>query len=268
MKRTIIVATICIVAVFPLMLNAETHKVTVGNGSFTPNDLVIQPGDTVVWTDAPDPGECSYDPCPVVALHTVKADDLSFSSGPPADGWTYQRTFDQLGEILYHCEVHSAPGKDIDSFMNGRITVQAEVEATFEINPGLNDAWYNPATNGQGFLITVFPELKQLFLAWFTFDIERPAEDVIAFFSAFRVKFRFSVLCRTTCRCARPWPTPEWSKKGGQGIARAALMPVGIGREKISQAFRSASVCFRQWDALRPSAGRLTSRAPASRLRQ
>jgi hypothetical protein len=50
----------------------------------------------------------------------------------------------------------------------------------FNINPGLNDAWYNPATNGQGFLITVFPDIKQLFLAWFTFDTERPPENVSA----------------------------------------------------------------------------------------
>ena len=50
----------------------------------------------------------------------------------------------------------------------------------FEINPGLNDAWYNPATNGQGFLITVFPEIKQMFLAWFTFDTERPPIDATA----------------------------------------------------------------------------------------
>ena len=181
MKRTIIVAAICIFAVFPFLLKAETHSVSVRNGSFNPNDLVIQSGDSVIWTDAPDLGECSYDPCPAVVLHNVKADDLSFSSGPPADGWTYQQTFDQPGEILYHCEVHSVPGKDINSFMNGRITVQSEMEAAFEINPGMTDAWYNPATNGQGFLITVFPELKQLFLAWFTFDIERPAEDVTAF---------------------------------------------------------------------------------------
>jgi hypothetical protein len=51
---------------------------------------------------------------------------------------------------------------------------------TFKINPGLNDAWFNPATNGQGFLITVFPEIKQMFLAWFTYDTERPPEDVTA----------------------------------------------------------------------------------------
>ena len=53
-------------------------------------------------------------------------------------------------------------------------------EGQFKINAGLNDAWYNQATNGQGFLITVFPEIKQMFLAWFTFDTERPPENVTA----------------------------------------------------------------------------------------
>ena len=50
----------------------------------------------------------------------------------------------------------------------------------FQINPGLNDAWFNLTTSGQGFLITVFPDIKQMFLAWFTFDTERPADDVTA----------------------------------------------------------------------------------------
>jgi hypothetical protein len=50
----------------------------------------------------------------------------------------------------------------------------------FRINQGLNDAWFNPATNGQGFLITVFPESAQMFLAWFTFDTERPSVDTTA----------------------------------------------------------------------------------------
>ena len=48
----------------------------------------------------------------------------------------------------------------------------------FQINPGLNDAWYNPATDGQGFLITVFPDIQRMFVAWFTFDTERPPEGV------------------------------------------------------------------------------------------
>jgi len=52
--------------------------------------------------------------------------------------------------------------------------------SSFRINPGLNDAWYSPTTAGQGFLMTVFPEIKQMFVAWFTFDTERPPEDVEA----------------------------------------------------------------------------------------
>jgi peptidyl-prolyl cis-trans isomerase A (cyclophilin A) len=51
---------------------------------------------------------------------------------------------------------------------------------TFLINPGLNDAWYNPATNGQGFFIIVYPEIEQIFLSWFTFDTERPDDSVPA----------------------------------------------------------------------------------------
>jgi len=50
----------------------------------------------------------------------------------------------------------------------------------FQINPGLNDAWFNLSTSGQGFLITVFPDIDQMFLAWFTYDTQRPAEDVTA----------------------------------------------------------------------------------------
>ena len=51
----------------------------------------------------------------------------------------------------------------------------------FEMNAGLNDAWFNSETNGQGFFIIVFPEIKLVFMAWFTYDTERPPEDVAAF---------------------------------------------------------------------------------------
>jgi hypothetical protein len=51
---------------------------------------------------------------------------------------------------------------------------------TVDINAGMNDAWYDPTTNGQGLLMTVFSESKQMFVAWFTYDVERPAQDVTA----------------------------------------------------------------------------------------
>jgi len=50
----------------------------------------------------------------------------------------------------------------------------------FKINAGLNDAWYNPLTDGQGFFVTVFPDIEIVFLAWFTFDTELPPMDATA----------------------------------------------------------------------------------------
>ncbi|MEM1411164.1 MAG: carbohydrate binding domain-containing protein [Pseudomonadota bacterium] len=46
----------------------------------------------------------------------------------------------------------------------------ASGEVISELNPGFNDAWFNPETAGQGIFINVFPDIEQLFLAWFTFD--------------------------------------------------------------------------------------------------
>jgi hypothetical protein len=53
-------------------------------------------------------------------------------------------------------------------------------EPPFKINAGLSDAWFNSATNGQGFLVVVFPVIEEIFLAWFTYETERPPESVTA----------------------------------------------------------------------------------------
>ncbi len=53
-------------------------------------------------------------------------------------------------------------------------------ESLFSINAGLNDAWFNPDTPGQGFFLTVFEDIQMMFLAWFTYDTERPPGDVEA----------------------------------------------------------------------------------------
>jgi hypothetical protein len=57
---------------------------------------------------------------------------------------------------------------------------KAESPPIAELNAGLNDAWFNPETSGQGFFITVFPDLALVSLAWFTYDTEQPAEGVKA----------------------------------------------------------------------------------------
>lgn len=53
-------------------------------------------------------------------------------------------------------------------------------ENTLIINQGISDAWFNSETPGQGFFIIVYPEIGKVFLAWFTYDVERPPKEVSA----------------------------------------------------------------------------------------
>lgn len=145
-------------------LSAVTHDVMVGNDFFSPNDLTITVGDTVRWTNNS-------------GFHDVAADDGSWTS-ETSNSFVYERTFNTVEEVLYYCTVHSVPGQDINSNMNGRLTV---IEAdSFLVNSAISDAWFNPATNGQGFFIIVWPGIDFVFLSWFTFDTERPPGDVTA----------------------------------------------------------------------------------------
>ena len=58
-------------------------------------------------------------------------------------------------------------------------TVAIVVLATVDINAGFNDAWRNPVKKGgQGVFIVVFPVSKLIFLSWFTYDLELPADGI------------------------------------------------------------------------------------------
>lgn len=61
------------------------------------------------------------------------------------------------------------------------VTARTPSETTLKLlTAGLNDAWYDPATDGQGFFITVFPDLDAVTLAWFTYDTEPPVDGAQA----------------------------------------------------------------------------------------
>jgi plastocyanin len=131
---------------------------------FVPNDITIQVGDTVRWVNQ-------------MGNHNVIADNGSFSRPTGSAPWTFERTFSTPGEIFYHCSVHSGPGVPLSqNLMNGRIFVQAGAP-TFAINQGIAGAWFNPATNGQGFLIDIEPASRFIFIAWFTY--ERQAQNKV-----------------------------------------------------------------------------------------
>ena len=80
----------------PLPSLAATVNVSVGGPgfSYTPQEVHIHPGDTVVWTNADERD------------HTVTADDGSFKSPNLGDGEHFTQKFDKVGKYKYHCEYH------------------------------------------------------------------------------------------------------------------------------------------------------------------
>jgi hypothetical protein len=77
----------------------------------------------------------------------------------------------------------SAPQNDGNGNDSGHARVfDLSMFNEFLINPGLNDAWYFPTTDGQGFFITVFPDFGRVSLAWFTYDTEQPPPGATANF--------------------------------------------------------------------------------------
>ena len=82
-----------------------------------------------------------------------------------------------------------------------------EPSAVSSMNAGMNDAWYNPETDGQGFFINVFPDLNVVALAWFTYDTELPPDDAIAFLGD---------------------PGHRWLTAAGQISANRALMDIEL----------------------------------------
>lgn len=78
--------------------------------------------------------------------------------------------FTDLPVINFSGEVHT------ENLITTDISELEEVPA-FVMNAGLNDAWFDPLTDGQGFFVTVFPDIGKVFLAWFTYDTELPPMD-------------------------------------------------------------------------------------------
>ena len=64
------------------------------------------------------------------------------------------------------------------------VLLDISILSDFIINAGLNDAWVNSEAALQGMFITAFPDLKIIFLAWFTFDSVQPSDGAVAGFGA------------------------------------------------------------------------------------
>lgn len=83
----------------PQVSRAATETVAMTDNDFTPREVHISPGDTVVWAHR------GQNP------HDVRGDDGSFRSGPMEQGDTFRHTFTEEGYYYYHCNFHGSRKK-------------------------------------------------------------------------------------------------------------------------------------------------------------
>jgi hypothetical protein len=87
-----------------------TVPVSIVNFAFVPEDVTINVGDTVMWTN--------NDPF----AHTTTSDSGVWDSGSLSSGATFSFTFTTAGSFPYHCTIHPT--------MIGTITVLAGATPT------------------------------------------------------------------------------------------------------------------------------------------
>ncbi len=72
----------------------QSHEVAIKGFAFTPKELQVRAGDTVVWTNMDS------------ATHTVTEEDPLFDSGNLGAGATFSHTFPDAGSFAYRCDIH------------------------------------------------------------------------------------------------------------------------------------------------------------------
>ena len=73
----------------------QTYSINIANFAFSPSEIRIKAGDTIVWTNKDS------------ASHTVTSDSASeLNSGFLGGGESYSHTFNTAGTFNYHCTPH------------------------------------------------------------------------------------------------------------------------------------------------------------------
>ena len=81
-----------------------THSVTIENMQFNPQDLIVHPGDRIVWVNKD------------LFPHTVTAANKAFDSGSIAANASWSYVAGKRGDHAYGCTFHPT--------MKGKITVR------------------------------------------------------------------------------------------------------------------------------------------------
>ena len=107
----LLVLSVFVLLVATSVFGSVKHTVNVTNYKFTPDELQIEIGDTVEWTNTQ-------------GFHNVNGTKTTYASNPESfgnstgNGWTYKYVFKTEGKYSYQCDPHAAGG------MIGKIEVK------------------------------------------------------------------------------------------------------------------------------------------------
>jgi len=98
-------SSLFVLTLLPQLAAASVVSVSVLDNSYSPQNVSIQPGDTVVWTNYGS------------QQHTIVADNNSFTSSTLSQGVNFSYTFNAPGTYTYHDATYATAG------MTGSVTV-------------------------------------------------------------------------------------------------------------------------------------------------
>lgn len=133
------------------LFGQTSHMVNVSNNTFSPKELTISAGDTVIWNNNQ-------------GTHNVNGKTGTYPSNPESfgnntgSGWTYMHVFNIAGNYDYRCDPHYSLG------MTGKIFVEGTATG---YNPAI------PATNA-GDQILIYPNPAMDYL---TIDLQSGNEN-------------------------------------------------------------------------------------------
>lgn len=110
---------------YPEPTKAASATVTARDNRFDPEEIRIDPGDTVVWNNQGS------------RVHAVKADDGGYQSNDMRSGDTFSHTYPKEGYYFYFCKYHGARN---GVGMSGVVIVGNPPPPDDEVDPGLSDA--------------------------------------------------------------------------------------------------------------------------------
>ncbi len=93
MRRFLLISAI-VGWLLPCVSQASIVSVLIKNYAFSPPQVLVHPGDTVVWTNRDD------------VAHTVTAFGKQFRSGVLDPGQSFRFTFKKTGQFHYKCGIH------------------------------------------------------------------------------------------------------------------------------------------------------------------